>query len=123
MATLLSISTPGGLLTYQDGDVVCGLDAAQSPGRAVEANPNGHWSFVYVTDREHTHADITSLVEPDSTTDPDTQEEIFNGKRRRYITLPGDASQYQTYTAYDEAPAAMKMTWAELSALITDRQA
>jgi hypothetical protein len=123
MATLLCISTPAGLLTYEDGDIVCALEATQSPGRAVEANPNGHWSFVFVTDREHNSEDITGLIAPNSIPGEEEGMDEFLGKRRFTVALPGDPAQYQTYTAFDEAPAAMKMTWAELSALVSDKQA
>ena len=120
MATLLLISTPAKNLTYDDGDVVECLDAGTSPGTAVEANVGGHWSFVYITDRNHTDAEVQDLKTP-LISGGDDEEQTLVHKRISSCTLPGDASTYQTYVAYADAPKEMKMTWAAFSATLSDK--
>lgn len=121
MATLVLISTPGKDLTYEDGDIVSCMHEDVSPGTAVVANVGGHWSFVYITDRDCNASEVEALTE--SWTEGDDEDQQFLAKRRTYCTLPGDAAQYQTFYSYEEAPAEMKMTWAEFSALLTVKQA
>ena len=121
MATLLLISTPGKDLTYEDGDIVLAQTVNVSPGTAVEANDGDNWSFLYITDKESTDQEIVDLQVPLTTgVDPDIE---YLKKRRYYCTLPGAASQYTTYRLYDvNTPSAMKMTWAEFSAILSDKQ-
>ena len=54
--------------------------------------------------------------------EPEIEEPEFLGKRQYCIALPGDVDTYTTYAAYDEASEDMKMTWSEISPLITDKQ-
>ena len=120
MQTLLLISTPSGGLTYEDGDVVYAIDAAYGPGTEVVANSSKSWSFVYITDKDHNDPDITQLLELN--TSGSEESEIMVSKRRYYLTLPGEVSDYTTYYEFDQAPAAMKMAWSDLSGLVNDKQ-
>ena len=121
MATLLLVSTPGRRLTYDDGDVVSAKAEGSTPGTAVIANQGGDWSFLYVTDKDSTDTEIVDLLTPNNTGSGEDEE--FIGKRRYFLTLPGDVDTYTTYATLDDAPAAMKMTWSQVSPLITDKQA
>lgn len=120
MRTILLISTPSSILTYEDGDVISALDGNTSPGTSVESNVSGCWSFLYVSDKEHTDTEMTDLLQTDSSGVDETYDIIH--KRRYFLTLPGDASSYTTYYDYDEAPSEMKKTWADVSGLISDKQ-
>jgi hypothetical protein len=120
MHCILLVSTPSGGLTYEDGDVVSVLDAHLSPGTAVVANPTQSWSFLYVTDKEHDDPEMTQLLEADTSGSGETEE--FLHKRRYYLTLPGDSSDYTTYYEYDQAPAVMKKAWADVSGFVNDKQ-
>ena len=121
MTTLLLISTPGKDLTYDDGDIVLSQEVNVSPGTEVEANAGENWSFVYITDKYSTDQEIVDLQVPlKSGVDPDIE---YLEKRRYYCTLPGAASQYTTYRRFDvNTPSAMKMTWTEFSAILSDKQ-
>ena len=120
MHCILLVSTPSGGLTYEDGDVVSVLDAHLSPGTQPIANYNDSWSFLYVTDKEHEDPDMLQLLEADTSGSDDTEDLVH--KRRYYLTLPGDVSDYTTYHSYDQAPAQMKMAWADLSGHVNDKQ-
>lgn len=120
MATLLLISTPDRRLTYDDGDVVSAKAEDSTPGSAVVSNGGGDWSFLYVTDKDSTDTEIVDLLTANSTGYGEDEE--FIGKRRYFLTLPGDVDTYTTYATLEEAPAAMKMTWSQVSPLITDKQ-
>lgn len=120
MATLLLISPPDRRLTYENGDVVSTVASEATPGRAVIQNSGGDWSFLYVTDKEPDAAEITDLLTANTTGSGEDEE--FIGKRRYFLTLPGDVDTYTTYASFDEASEDMKMTWSEISPLITDKQ-
>ena len=65
-------------------------------------------------------AEITDLLTANTTGSGEDEE--FIGKRRYFLTLPGDVDTYTTYASFDEASEDMKMTWSEISPLITDKQ-
>ena len=120
MAALLLISTPDRRLTYDNGDVVSTVAFEATPGRAVIQNSGGDWSFLYVTDKDPDSPEVLDLLTANTTGSGEDEE--FIGKRRYYLTLPGDVDTYTTYAAYDEAAEDTKMTWSEISPLITDKQ-
>jgi hypothetical protein len=120
MHCILLVSTPSGTLTYDDGDVVSVLDSHLSPGTQPILNYNDSWSFLYVTDKEHDDPEMTQLLVTDTSGSGETEDLVH--KRRYYLTLPGDVSGYTTYYEYDQAPAEMKMAWADLSGYVNDKQ-
>ncbi len=121
MATLLLISTPGGLLTYEDSDIVDCMEADKNPGRAVTANEGGHWTFVYITDK--TCHETMMLRQP--RVEGEGEEQTQTAKRRFCCVLPKESEEVcKTYRTLAAAPAEQKFTWAEFEAtLCADKDA
>jgi hypothetical protein len=106
MSTLIILHTPGGSLTYEDGDIVDILPAAKNPGAAVTANPTGSFSFVYVTDKEPDDPEVLALREPLAEGEEQTK------KRAHAANLPGwPSGAYSTYLPLADATAQQTMTW------------
>lgn len=106
MSTLIILSTPGGSLTYEDGDIVDILPADKHPGESVAANPTGAFSFLYVTDKESTDPEIVALREPL------TEGEEQTKKRAHAANLPGwQSGAYSTYLPLADATAQQVMAW------------
>jgi len=120
MHSILLISTPSSGFTYEDGDVVSVIDGHIPPGTSVVANANQSWSFLFVEDKEPDDPEMINLVVPALSGEGEAEEIIH--KRRYYLTLPGDFSDYTTYYEYDQAPAVMKKAWADVSGFVNDRQ-
>jgi hypothetical protein len=118
---LLLLSTPGGLLTYNDHDIVMCMEASKDPGRAVVANEGGHWSFVYITDKKC--AQTLDLMR--SQTTGEGEDEVMVAKRKFCCVLPeARAEVCLTYRTLDEAPELQKMTCAEFqNVFLVDKDA
>ena len=113
MATLLLLSTPGGRLSYEDGDIIIAQDLGVSPGTAVEANEGDNWSFIVITDKEPTDPEILTLLETGETS-----------KRGCGVSnLPGwPSGAYYHYPAtVEDATAQQAMTWQVFSAKVTSK--
>lgn len=91
-------ATGGDLTGYDQGDVIEVLDANQSPGAAVEANPGGRFGFVYVEGRGPDHPAMRALLEP--FTDGAQSAEILAKRRRQVdvLALGGAALTYLPFT-------------------------
>ena len=113
MATLLLISTPGGKLTYEDHDIVDCMEADLSPGRAVEANEGGHWSFIYITDK----ICMQTMMLRSPRTSGQGEEETQVAKRKFCCVLPPESAETcKTFRKLEDAPDEQKFTWAEFEA-------
>jgi len=120
MATLLLLSTPGGKLTYEDGDIIEILPADKEPGTAVMENLHGGWSFVYITDKDHDDAELLDLVSPltEGTGEAKTQTK----KRGCSCSLPGwPSGAYSTFYSLADATAQQKMTWSVFQAKVAGK--
>jgi hypothetical protein len=113
MATLLLISTPGGRLTYEDFDIVDCMEPGLSPGKAVEANEGGHWSFIYITDK--TYMETMMLRSPLTSGEGEAETQV--AKRKFCCVLPPESAETcKTFRKLEDAPAEQKFTWAEFEA-------
>ena len=120
MATLLLISTPGGKLTYEDGDIIEILPADKEPGKAVMENLHGGWSFVYITDKDHDDSELRDLVAP--LTEGTGEAETQTKKRGRSCALPGwPSGAYSTFYSLADATAQQKMSWSVFQAKVTGK--
>ncbi len=122
MATLLLLSTPGGKLTYEDGDIIIAQDIGVSPGSAVEANVGDHWSFIVITDKEPTDPEVVALTAP--MTEGEGEAETQTKKRGKAVSgLPGwPSGAYYNYPAtVEDATAQQSMTWQVFSAKVANK--
>ena len=120
MATLLLISTPGGKLTYEDGDIIEILPADKEPGTAVMENLHGGWSFVYITDKDHDDSELLDLVAP--LTEGTGEAETQTKKRGCSCALPGwPSGAYSTFYSLADATAQQKMTWSVFQAKVAGK--
>lgn len=118
MATVLYISTPGGGLTYEDGDIIQALPLGMNPGSAVVANENEDWSFVYIEDKDPSDPEIVALLAP-----MEESEGAPSKKRGCCCALPGwPSGAYGTYyDTLEEASAQQKMSWQVFTAKVTGK--
>jgi len=120
MATLLLLSTPGGKLTYEDGDIIEILPADKEPGTAVMENLHGGWSFVYITDKDHDDPEILYLTAP--LTEGTGEDEVQTKKRGNSCALPGwPSGAYSTFYSLADATAQQKMTWSVFQAKVAGK--
>jgi hypothetical protein len=122
---LIITAKPSAGLTYTDNDVVQVLDGHQNPGSSVTP-PESGFLFCYISDKEHDDPDVVALMEPweGDLIDPEVPElgREQLGKRRYQVTLTG--SEFETWVAEDQAAAAgIEKTWAEVQAILTDKEA
>lgn len=119
MATLLLLSTPGGKLTYGDGDIIIAQEVGVSPGSAVEANVGDHWSFIVITDKSPSDPEVLDLLTPQVT--GTGEDEVQVAKRGKAVSgLPGwPSGSYYNYPAtIEDATAQQTMTWQVFSAKV-----
>jgi hypothetical protein len=118
--TLIVVAAPGGGLSYDDRDVIAVLDGCMHPGSSVAPTDSG-FQFVYCTDKTHDSEEMQNLlcsmegdlIDPE---DPDMGREQL-GKRCNCLVL--DDPAHMTWVAADDpASDAIKMTWAEIQAIM-----
>ncbi len=120
MHALIITATSGGGLTYQDNDIIQVLDGHVNPGSSVTPTESG-FSFCYISDKDHDDPDVVALMQSlEDNTDP--EDPIYIAKRRYALPLVG--SEFQTWVEEDDAASAgIEKTWAEVQALLIDKEA
>lgn len=112
---LIITAKPGGGLSFDDNDVVQVLDGHQHPGASVAPASSG-FLFCYVSDREHDDPEVVALMTPRLNDDAD-----LLSKRRYQVLLEGTA--FEAWVPEAQAHAVgMEKTWAEVQALIVDKE-